>query len=238
MNLTGAMVDSLVALVERGPLGDRDVPSKVGRDELISSGLAVRVIVKGEDGYTAATHEGSDAYKKYFSPMPNGSDCQTRDEAKAMRKRRMSAGVSFIRVCDAWLTPEGTSDHPLYWAEHARFIGEMLTPSVMHFALAKAIRLKEELISIGREPPEDQLMTLLLLKGVLDQDKVNWINGQAKNALLFSDTEQFLLWGPGSDSGCPQELRRRAGWIDDLEKRNDAALHEYCENREERNDPW
>ncbi len=64
--LSGAQLDTLVALVERGPLESGDVPSKRGRDELITIGLAVQVIANGEDGYTAATYAGRDEYKAQF----------------------------------------------------------------------------------------------------------------------------------------------------------------------------
>lgn len=53
--LTGAEKDTLIALVEQGPLWDGDVPSKQGRDSLVRRGLAVKVVVKGEDGWQAAT---------------------------------------------------------------------------------------------------------------------------------------------------------------------------------------
>ena len=58
--MTGAEKDTLIALVEAGPLWDGDVPSKAGRDALIASGLAARVIVRGEDGWQAATYAGHD----------------------------------------------------------------------------------------------------------------------------------------------------------------------------------
>ena len=53
-------------MVERGPICDGDIPSKSGRDNLIDRQLAVRVIVRGEDGYTAATYTGRDLYKTLF----------------------------------------------------------------------------------------------------------------------------------------------------------------------------
>ena len=54
--MTGAEKDTLIALVERGPLWDCDVPSKHGRDLLLAHGLAVRVVV-GE-GMCAARVSG------------------------------------------------------------------------------------------------------------------------------------------------------------------------------------
>ena len=82
--LTGGEIDTLVALVESGPLWDGDVPSKVGRDDLISRGLAVRVVVKGEDGFTAATYAGRDAYKAEFRSEATGR-ADTIAEAKVNR---------------------------------------------------------------------------------------------------------------------------------------------------------
>ena len=54
--------DTLIALVEQGPLWDGDVPSKRQRDELIEHGLCAKVVVRGEDGYNAATYAGREAY--------------------------------------------------------------------------------------------------------------------------------------------------------------------------------
>ena len=70
--LSGAEIDDLIALVECGPLEDGDVPSKSGRDSLIEKGLAVRVVVKGQDGYTAATYAGARVYKARY-PGPDGA---------------------------------------------------------------------------------------------------------------------------------------------------------------------
>lgn len=81
--LSGTEVDTLVALVERGPLWDGDVPSKSGRDDLVERGYAVRVIVKGEDGWQAATYAGRDAYKDHF-PCADGP-ADTIKEAHANR---------------------------------------------------------------------------------------------------------------------------------------------------------
>lgn len=79
--MSGKHIDTLIGLVECGPLDDGDVPSKSGRNDLIDAGLAVRVIVKGQDGMTAATYAGRDAYKALF-------DADTVKEATAMRKAR------------------------------------------------------------------------------------------------------------------------------------------------------
>jgi len=81
--MTSAEIETLVALVELGPLWDGDVPSKAGRDRLLSSGLAVRVVVNGEDGWQAATYAGRDAYKALFTG-PDGT-ADTMHEAKVNR---------------------------------------------------------------------------------------------------------------------------------------------------------
>lgn len=71
IELNGAERETLVALVETGPLWDGDVPSKLGRDALIERGLAVRIVYKCEDGWTAATYAGRDAYRELY-PGPEG----------------------------------------------------------------------------------------------------------------------------------------------------------------------
>ena len=81
--MTGAEKETLIALVESGPLWDGDVPSKSGRDALIAQGLAARVIVRGEDGHTAATYAGRDAYKALYGGPDGPAD--TIREAKVNR---------------------------------------------------------------------------------------------------------------------------------------------------------
>lgn len=78
---TGAQLDTLIAIVERGPLDSGDIPSKMGRDDLVVMGLAARVMAQGREGYTAATYAGGLAYKEYFGG-------ETIEEAKANRKAR------------------------------------------------------------------------------------------------------------------------------------------------------
>lgn len=87
-DFSAGMIDTLVALVERGPLWDGDLPSKVGRDSLIEAGLAVRVVVRGEDGWQAATYAGRDAYKAAY-PGPDGAS-DTLREARANRLTRLT----------------------------------------------------------------------------------------------------------------------------------------------------
>lgn len=85
--LTGAEIDTLVALIEHGPLTDGCEPSKSGRNSLIERGLAVRIIRSLEDGWTAATYAGRDAYKEYFGTAMGGQ-ADTMKEARASRLAR------------------------------------------------------------------------------------------------------------------------------------------------------
>lgn len=91
--LSGAAVDTLVALMRSGPLYDGDVPSKSGRDELLDCGLAAKIVVSGRampdacyryvtppplldpddyrkgysDGYQAATYRGNAVYRELLA---------------------------------------------------------------------------------------------------------------------------------------------------------------------------
>lgn len=79
--LKGKLLADLIAFVEEGPLWDGDVPSKSGRDKLIDLGLLIRVVVKGEDGYTAANYHGAEVYRQVFG------NSGTLSEAKEYRKK-------------------------------------------------------------------------------------------------------------------------------------------------------
>lgn len=54
----GKLHDSLQQLVETGPVWDGYAISKSYRDDLIDLGLATRCVVRGQQGYTAATYLG------------------------------------------------------------------------------------------------------------------------------------------------------------------------------------
>lgn len=94
--MTGAEKDTLIALVEKGPLWDGDVPSKQGRDSLVRQGLAVKVVVNGEDGWQAATYAGRDAYKALY-PGPDGP-ADTIAEAKVNRLTRRAISSAAHRA--------------------------------------------------------------------------------------------------------------------------------------------
>lgn len=62
--LSPAARDTLRCLCERGPTWDGDLPSKRGRDELLSKNLAAKIVLaKSEYGYQAATYLGARAYR-------------------------------------------------------------------------------------------------------------------------------------------------------------------------------
>lgn len=62
--------ESLMQLVEHGPIWDGDVISKSRRDDLIRWRLATRVCVKGEQGFTAATYRGWAVHYGGLKPRP------------------------------------------------------------------------------------------------------------------------------------------------------------------------
>ena len=66
VQLTSSETETLIALIENGPLWDGDVPCKSGRDSLVKKGLAEKIIVKGEDGYQAATYRGREQYTQLY----------------------------------------------------------------------------------------------------------------------------------------------------------------------------
>lgn len=95
--LTGAEVDTLVALVERGPVWDGEVPSKTARDSLVARGFAARIVFLMEDGHTAATYAGRDAYKAHFGTSLGGV-ADTIAEARANRiARRAMRGLKHTK---------------------------------------------------------------------------------------------------------------------------------------------
>ena len=60
--LSGAEIDTLIAIVERGPLRDGGLPSKVGRNGLLSSGLIAQVVIDKDYWFYAATPSGLEWY--------------------------------------------------------------------------------------------------------------------------------------------------------------------------------
>ena len=78
--LTGAEIDTLVALVERGPLRDGGLPSKVGRNGLLALGYAAQVVIDQDYMYYAATNKGLEWYlgiKQTTSKMVEPTELST-----------------------------------------------------------------------------------------------------------------------------------------------------------------
>lgn len=61
------LLDQLSQLVVNGPVWDGDVISKSGRDSLLELKLAVKVMLIGEMGYTAATYMGGFVLQACFA---------------------------------------------------------------------------------------------------------------------------------------------------------------------------
>lgn len=61
--MNSGMRDCIRASFLNGPLDDGDVPSKVGRNELLTSGYMSKIVVNGEEGYNALTYKGARAYR-------------------------------------------------------------------------------------------------------------------------------------------------------------------------------
>jgi hypothetical protein len=91
LDANGGALDTLIGLIERGPLGAGDVPSKQGRATLYEYGLAASVVVDGEDGYAAATQAGVAAFCHRYG-------AGTLTEAIAARKasRRPAQMVRYV----------------------------------------------------------------------------------------------------------------------------------------------
>jgi hypothetical protein len=60
---SSAAREVLKVLYQVGPLWDGNVPSKSGRDELLSMGLIDKICMRGEDGYQACNYRGRDVMK-------------------------------------------------------------------------------------------------------------------------------------------------------------------------------
>ena len=75
VTLTCSEIDTLVALVERGPLHDRDLPSTVGKNGLLTLGFAAQQVINHDYGYYAATIEGKDWYTDRYK-VNNIKDCK------------------------------------------------------------------------------------------------------------------------------------------------------------------
>ena len=62
-SLSGGSIECLRGAFTQGPLEDGDVPSKDGRDLLMSYGMIAKVVLNGEEGFNACTYKGARAYR-------------------------------------------------------------------------------------------------------------------------------------------------------------------------------
>lgn len=77
--LTPELAETLIHIVEEGPVFDGDIISPSVRNDLMKAGLVIRVPVKGDDGHSAASQAGKLLYLKMFA-------ADTIPEAIAKRK--------------------------------------------------------------------------------------------------------------------------------------------------------
>lgn len=56
-------IETLRVIHDKGPLFDGDVPSKVARDFLLTTGLVTKIVVKGVEGFNACTSKGSRVFR-------------------------------------------------------------------------------------------------------------------------------------------------------------------------------
>jgi hypothetical protein len=78
-------LDTLIAVCEKGPLFDGDVPSKRERDVLLEHGYIAKVSVNGEQGYNAATYKGNHLYCRYYGASTMKEAHATRIARRVMR---------------------------------------------------------------------------------------------------------------------------------------------------------
>jgi hypothetical protein len=83
--------DTLVALVERGPLEPGNVPSKGGLGELVQRGYAVQVVVKGDASHWAATPQGVQLYINHVLPGKTLSEAIAKRQADWAQGRAQRA---------------------------------------------------------------------------------------------------------------------------------------------------
>ena len=71
--LSDREIDTLIALVQHGPLAVGYEPSKAGRSDLVEKGLCVAVVVKGDMSYYGATYYGYEVYRMWMASHQEGA---------------------------------------------------------------------------------------------------------------------------------------------------------------------
>lgn len=90
-NKTGFCFDTLVALVERGPLEAGDVPSKGGLGDFLKRGYAVQIVNGGAAGFYAANDKGAQLYINHVLPGKRLSEAIAKRQADWARGRAQRA---------------------------------------------------------------------------------------------------------------------------------------------------
>lgn len=68
--LPSGWAETIMLLVEQGPVDDGDVPSKTARNALIHRGFATKVIVGQQEAGNVATYHGRDLYCQLVDAFP------------------------------------------------------------------------------------------------------------------------------------------------------------------------
>jgi hypothetical protein len=61
-DLPSGWAETLITLIENGPVDDGDIPSKSARDALLGRGLSAKVIVNQQEAGNVATYYGRSLY--------------------------------------------------------------------------------------------------------------------------------------------------------------------------------
>jgi hypothetical protein len=84
--LPSGWTDTLIALIEKGPVYDGNIPSKVARDALIERGFAAYVIIGQQEGGCVATYYGRELYCQLVD-APSLKEAIAKRQAQSILKR-------------------------------------------------------------------------------------------------------------------------------------------------------
>lgn len=110
-SLNSNAVETLSSALKTGPLWDGDVPSKSGRDDLLDIEAIAKVVVKGEQGFNAATYHGHNVAKARAALMAATDEAKT-GVAKNEHLRRRRANNQQLRplLSDDYLCTAADTD--------------------------------------------------------------------------------------------------------------------------------
>lgn len=96
LDLQTGWAETIIVLIEQGPVDDGDLPSKAARDSLLHHGFACKAIVHQEEAGNLATYRGRELYKQLV-------DAPTLKEAIAKRR----ANPNFLN--DLWKSQQAVA---------------------------------------------------------------------------------------------------------------------------------